>query len=373
VLAPVVAWTGACTPYVPPPEPPKTIVSSVVVEEPFEEAWSAAIPALGQSFFVVNNLNKDSGFINISYAGDPTGKIDCRLAVPSCRPAGFLEAGISTSCLSGPPTMNVRMNLVFTKESDHTTRITANVRYSVAMPYVDEQAHPISAQTEFTTTQPGGFQVPSLAGATCSSTGSLEGQLTELLRSATPPPGSRVPPPPSTAASAPASPPPPSEEAGGIGVIAEVDAYARLFAKSIVSGGPADRAGVHASDNIIAIDGTPTAGMKLSDFAAKARGAPGTKVLLDVQRDGSTTPIKIEVVREKLSAGTHCEIVLGAEGCPLHPGPTGTFNDSFEGSERNEARCLDRAAEYRAYCGSTQSVRARFYVGNAMAQEKVSP
>jgi hypothetical protein len=371
VLAALVASEAACVPYMPPAEPPKPIANTVVVDEPFEEAWSAAIPALGQSFFVVNNLNKDSGFINISYSGDPSGKVDCQLALPYCKPAGFLEAGISTNCLTGAPKMNVRMNLIFTKESERSTRITANVRYFVTMPIADDQGHPVSAESQFSTNQAGAFTVPSLAGVACRSTGDVERTITQLLSAATPPPGSRV----SPTATATAPPPvAPGADSAGIGVVVEMDAYARVFAKSVLAGGPGERAGVHASDVIIAIDGTPTAGMKLHDFVAKARGEPGTKVVLDVQRAGSSNPVKIEIVREKLNMqGTHCEITLGAEGCPLHPGPTGTFNDSYQGSESNEARCLDRAAEYRAYCGSTQTIRARFYQGGAMTKEKTSP
>ncbi|MGH7329086.1 MAG: hypothetical protein ACREJX_12115, partial [Polyangiaceae bacterium] len=231
MLAVNIVTAASCVPYMPPPQPRKPIVNSVVVAQPFEETWSAAIPAIGQSFFVINNLSKDSGFINISYSGEPSGKVDCSQTTPYCKPAEFLEAGITTNCLSAPPTMNVRMNLVFTKESEQSTRINVNVRYFVTLPFVDDQAHPISAETQFTTNDVGSFTVPGLAGATCSSTGRLENTLMQLLSSATPPPGSRV----STAR--PATPAQkPSEGLAGIGVVVELDPYARVSVKSVLSG-----------------------------------------------------------------------------------------------------------------------------------------
>jgi len=36
-----------------------------------DDVWNDAVAALGQRFFVINNLDKASGLINISYSGDP--------------------------------------------------------------------------------------------------------------------------------------------------------------------------------------------------------------------------------------------------------------------------------------------------------------
>ena len=35
------------------------------------------VAGIGDSFFVINNLDKESGFINVSYSGDPCMFVDC--------------------------------------------------------------------------------------------------------------------------------------------------------------------------------------------------------------------------------------------------------------------------------------------------------
>ncbi|UUZ73433.1 hypothetical protein LP415_09480 [Polaromonas sp. P1(28)-8] len=48
-----------------------------ILNRPREAVWTAAVPELGKRFFVINNLDKASGLINISYSGDPEKYIDC--------------------------------------------------------------------------------------------------------------------------------------------------------------------------------------------------------------------------------------------------------------------------------------------------------
>jgi hypothetical protein len=62
-----------------PPSPPTEIQNSVTIPIPKSknDVWGMIIPKLGSSFFVINNLNKESGFINVSYSGDPEKYIDC--------------------------------------------------------------------------------------------------------------------------------------------------------------------------------------------------------------------------------------------------------------------------------------------------------
>ena len=61
-----------------PPVPRGEVENEVVVDMSFEDAWAKMISKLSQSFFVLNNIEKASGFINLSYAsddGDPF--VDC--------------------------------------------------------------------------------------------------------------------------------------------------------------------------------------------------------------------------------------------------------------------------------------------------------
>ena len=41
------------------------------VERPRDLVWNASVPELSKQFFVINNLDKSSGLMNISYTGDP--------------------------------------------------------------------------------------------------------------------------------------------------------------------------------------------------------------------------------------------------------------------------------------------------------------
>jgi hypothetical protein len=48
-----------------------------LIQKPRDAVWAASVPALSKQFFVINNLDKSSGLINISYSGDPEKYIDC--------------------------------------------------------------------------------------------------------------------------------------------------------------------------------------------------------------------------------------------------------------------------------------------------------
>lgn len=73
-----------------------------------------------------------------------------------------------------------------------------------------------------------------------------------------------------------------------------------------------------------------------------------------------------------VAARTRCEITLPAEACPAHPGPTGSFDDDFEGSASSQPRCLARAAEYYYYCKDTGPVVARFWDGKRLVGERTA-
>jgi hypothetical protein len=53
------------------------IANTRAVDMSRDELWTRLIPELGKRFFVINNLDKASGLINISYTGDPELYVDC--------------------------------------------------------------------------------------------------------------------------------------------------------------------------------------------------------------------------------------------------------------------------------------------------------
>jgi hypothetical protein len=51
--------------------------NSITIEKSKDVVWKELIPEIGNAFWVINNLDKESGLINISYIGDPIKYIDC--------------------------------------------------------------------------------------------------------------------------------------------------------------------------------------------------------------------------------------------------------------------------------------------------------
>jgi C-terminal processing protease CtpA/Prc len=88
---------------------------------------------------------------------------------------------------------------------------------------------------------------------------------------------------------------------GGIGIDGVPWADGRIVIKQLVSGGPAQQAGLQVGDIITHIDGKPTEG---SDFRHmvdhRLRGQAGTKVMLKVRRPGTTKPLTFILTRRQL-------------------------------------------------------------------------
>ena len=131
--------------YIRPTTQPQRSANVKIIDKPRDAVWNASVPELGKQFYVINNLDKSSGLINVSYNGDPEKYIDCGRIISYVKnvrgertydfagskaqqsyeamdPSGlfFLERKMS---LEG------RINLVFEEVSPSQTRITANTRY----------------------------------------------------------------------------------------------------------------------------------------------------------------------------------------------------------------------------------------------------
>jgi len=83
----------------------------------------------------------------------------------------------------------------------------------------------------------------------------------------------------------------------GIGVVLDLTGTTPAVDR-VVSGSPAEKAGVKAGDQITAVDGKTTAGLSLTDLSTAIRGPAGTKVTLTVIHAGSSVPVAISIVRE---------------------------------------------------------------------------
>jgi len=64
-----------------------------------------------------------------------------------------------------------------------------------------------------------------------------------------------------------------------------------------IAGGPASKAGVKRSDEIIKVDGVSVVGLSVDDAVKKIRGKAGTIVRLTVVRSGEPKPVEIPITR----------------------------------------------------------------------------
>lgn len=86
-------------------------------------------------------------------------------------------------------------------------------------------------------------------------------------------------------------------EFGGLGIEVTMD-NGLVKVVSPIDDTPAFRAGIQAGDLITTIDGEPVMGLSLSDAVQKMRGKVGTKIDLEVIREGAAEPIDVQITRD---------------------------------------------------------------------------
>ncbi len=84
---------------------------------------------------------------------------------------------------------------------------------------------------------------------------------------------------------------------GGLGIQISIRDKV-LTVMTPISGTPASRAGIQSGDQIIKIDGKPTAGITIDKAVEKLRGEPGSKVTISVRRKGEINDIDYTIARE---------------------------------------------------------------------------
>jgi hypothetical protein len=189
--------------------PPQNITpasNTVAINMPLEQAWSRAISGVAREFFSINNMDKSSGFLNINYTGAPDKYIDCGVVrvtqndVRGTRTFEFAgqaeKAGYETfvypSVVQVARTMALdgRVNVLFQKETDTTTRATVTSRYLVRRSMVGRElgSGRLLAQhaDNIAFNSNGGAEFTGETGTgklTCKATGALE---QDILRAITP-------------------------------------------------------------------------------------------------------------------------------------------------------------------------------------------
>ncbi|CAI5531117.1 unnamed protein product [Closterium sp. Naga37s-1] len=138
----------------------------------------------------------------------------------------------------------------------------------------------------------------------------------------------------------------------GVGLLLASDTTdGRLLVLSPIEGGPADRAGIHTGDEVVAVDHSPLSGMSGQEAANLLRGKAGTAVTLTVR------PARADVDGSKSPDGT-TDILLRREPIALSPvyatalphhteqgAPTSTGYIRLASFSQNAAEDMARAIE----------------------------
>ncbi len=175
-----------------------------MIDKSREAVWNAAVPELGRQFFVINTIDKNSGLVNVSYAGDPEKYVDCgemsafvknargerNYDFPVARANVTHELITDGIWLKVDRTMELegRMNLVFEEVGPNQTRVSANTRYVVkrvlAVVDVNGRQDRIADSVSFNSNSSGQYPTPPGAkeGITCVPTGVLEREVLSVIR-----------------------------------------------------------------------------------------------------------------------------------------------------------------------------------------------
>ncbi len=189
--------------YIRPTQASVSVQNTKEIAKSRDTVWNAAVPELGKRFFVINNLDKSSGLLNISYSGDPEKYLDCGRIVsfvqnargkrtydfPAARAQQIYEVMDNGNLLFIDRKMSLegRVNLIFEEISPNRTRVTANTRYVVQKQISIRNAASNSPQSSAETIQfnSGGQSAFSNSAANstqCTSTGELEREILDAVQ-----------------------------------------------------------------------------------------------------------------------------------------------------------------------------------------------
>ena len=190
--------------YVRPSIAPGSANNSKIIDKSREAVWNSSVPELGKQFFVINNLDKSSGLINISYNGDPEKYIDCGRIIsyvknargertydfPAAKANQQYEVmnGNGLFFINRKLSLEGRVNLIFEEVNSNQTRVTANTRYVVTRQLTVSSAAnniPQSGTDSISFNSGGSASFPTNAtgqGTECVSTGALEREILSVIK-----------------------------------------------------------------------------------------------------------------------------------------------------------------------------------------------
>ncbi|WP_152986915.1 hypothetical protein [Bordetella bronchiseptica] len=179
-----------------PPALRAPLPNTITIDQPIDTVWTQAVPRLGKQFFVINNLDKSSGLINISYSGNPESYIDCgriRSHVQNLRGTrdyDFPAASASQTYevmqngqygqVHRQMDLDGRVNLIFESIGKNATRVSANTKY-VATKTVTSPTHAGMLKDSISFTSGNGATFRGAFPTECRATGALEQQILDAV------------------------------------------------------------------------------------------------------------------------------------------------------------------------------------------------
>lgn len=182
-----------------PPLAMPPIESSLTVKDAKVKVWNKLIKGIGANFFVINNMDKESGFVNVSYAGDPEkyvtgGELNFEFSnlrgerkynFPATRAYAQYETMINGSLcfITRRLELDGRMNILVSEVDTTTTTVTVNTRYILTMNVTGTDAmgkslQPHQETISFNTGQSG----KSTGGGIYYSNGEFEKAILDIVR-----------------------------------------------------------------------------------------------------------------------------------------------------------------------------------------------
>lgn len=172
-----------------PPSTSGEIVNTKIVNQPFDTVWDQLVRRLSSDFFVINNIEKNSRLINLSFTAQrPSDYVDCGLSTRSFTNAQGKRTFTYNAADSAMFTVASPQGIAF--NSDRRTRlegrtniyvapegagtlVTVNTKYvlSINVSLTSLDGRPAGNQTyliDFSTKEPGGDDVR------CSARGIIE-------------------------------------------------------------------------------------------------------------------------------------------------------------------------------------------------------
>ncbi|AGK55671.1 S41 family peptidase [Bacillus sp. 1NLA3E] len=127
------------------------------------------------------------------------------------------------------------------------------------------------------------------------------------------------------------------------GIGAEVSSVdGKIVIVSPFKGSPAEKAGIKPNDQILKVDNESVAGLDLYETTLKIRGEKGSKVRLQIQREGISEPLTVEIKRDDIPLETIHADMKKQNGKKIGYIEITTFSEKTSDDFKKELKALEK-------------------------------